>query len=926
MYLEALAHDLERTQRAIPSSCLFCAPQPRSLLADQAPSLDELYAHFLTPAGAADDAHTRRAGEYETLNGKSVTIQGSHVVTGRGFPEPRKVRILLSEPREVHRQRVTVLHLSRPLVGGVALPEDPNEIDVATFRRVTAILRAFPENELAFFDLDATVAQVRKICAQHQFFNRYEATLPALLRDEWDAAVDAILRAGSFDSDGDNDGDHDDSGYGAHGASAGRSHHMLQIQQVVECYLTEQLHAVLFPRVVVGCRAQDAALARVLYRMRHYSPADFGVRTAFQCSVQPAVDALLGVRGRKTPLDMLLAFKSCIDRVNDAITRNLEQHRLDFGRYQMTTDDILDQLLYVLVQAHNQAALADALPLHLRAGSDSDESADRVDGGGAGRGSLSQSDDTHGGDAESQSSQLHDEAGWSQEDATSFPVAAVLKYISEYHFINSNTTALGFTIANFQVATEYFLLRASHLESGDAAAEAPCSQGIPLSKCELAHARIQRDLERHAAERQRQRTAQGTDQRVVPGVNGGTTSSECVGDNDDDDDLRRLFIVGEWSASDAADDGEQEEIEAERAGARVTRVHSGSVATSAPPSKIVGMSAGQRFFAAVSDQGQLFTWGDRSGGRLGYPAAAGDARRVPAPRVVAALCTQQVVAVACGAFHTLATDVNGHVFAWGSNTRGQLGFLLPHSSADSTTVVAPTLVTDLRGTYVGSVACGEYHSLALSSAGRVFSWGCNRYSKLGRPAETFADAVQPKALEERWLGLALDLRTPLLVPGDAGDASLHSVVRRIAAGKDHSLAITYAGAVFTWGRGDSGQLGHGNYMDVARPAQVMALSYEGDGSGRDAGVCVVDADGGSDFSLFLGSAGVAFVCGRDPSSGLRVTGSTTRDDEDAAAMTLFPQVIALSGSAGDSSGASDPTATVLGVSCGESHFALHLSD
>lgn len=266
-------------------------------------------------------------------SGKTVTIQGSHVVTGRGFSEPRKVRILLSEQRDVHLQRVTVLHLSRPLVGGVALPEDPNEIDVATFRRVTAILRAFPENELAFMDLDETAAQVRKICTHDQFLNRYEATLPTLLRDEYTAAVDAILRAGSFESDGEDD---DDSGYGGgSGGAAGRSHHVLQIQQVVECYLTEQLHDVLFPRVVVSCRTQDAALHRVLFRMRHYTPEDFGIRKAFQCSVQPAVDALLDVRGRKTPLDMLLAFKSCLDHVNDVITRNLEQHSLDFGAYML---------------------------------------------------------------------------------------------------------------------------------------------------------------------------------------------------------------------------------------------------------------------------------------------------------------------------------------------------------------------------------------------------------------------------------------------------------------------------------------------------------------------------------------------------------------------------------------------------------------
>lgn len=69
MFFKALALDLEKTQRAIPSSCLFCVPQPRSLVADQELTADDLYAHFLTPAGTATDAHMRRPGEYDTLNG-----------------------------------------------------------------------------------------------------------------------------------------------------------------------------------------------------------------------------------------------------------------------------------------------------------------------------------------------------------------------------------------------------------------------------------------------------------------------------------------------------------------------------------------------------------------------------------------------------------------------------------------------------------------------------------------------------------------------------------------------------------------------------------------------------------------------------------------------------------------------------------------
>lgn len=47
--------------------------------------------------------------------------------------------------------------------------------------------------------------------------------------------------------------------------------------------------------------------------------------------MREAVNTLVDVKDRKTPLDMLLAFKSCIDSINDAITRNLKQHNLDLG-------------------------------------------------------------------------------------------------------------------------------------------------------------------------------------------------------------------------------------------------------------------------------------------------------------------------------------------------------------------------------------------------------------------------------------------------------------------------------------------------------------------------------------------------------------------------------------------------------------------
>ncbi|KAE9078273.1 hypothetical protein PF007_g23930 [Phytophthora fragariae] len=782
VFLRALGADLQQTQRALPPLCLFCVPQPRSLLADEALTQDVLYTHFLTPA----DDEDARLGQYNTLNGKQVAVVGSHIHTGKGFKDRRQVRILLSEKREIQLQELTVLHISRPLEGGIEIPEDPSEIDVATFRKYTAILRSFPENELVFYQLDETVSQVHKICMQEQVYERYKQTLPANLKEEWEAAVEELIHAGSFD-----DVEED---YRLQRRHGGGVSHLLQIQQVVECYLMESLHDLIFPRVVASCQEQDRKLQQVLYRMRHYTPEDFGLQKEFQCFASEARDTLLTVVEKKTPLDMLLVFKACIDRVSDAITRNIKLRRLDFEAYQLTTDDILDQLLFVLVQAYNYVLRRSAVR-------------------DAGMTSL-------------------------------FPLAAVIKYISDYHFINSNTTALGFTIANFQVAIEYFLMRGDHEEDckdcADLASQCGntgirCSQIIEESKCVQAAHRIWRNLTKAVKNVELARRDTGTEtgqESLHPSV---ADPIEC---GDYDASMKQLSIVGEWSLSD--DENCKDDDSPSDAGSP------GSLAVH-PVEFIV--------------EGKRTLVNDCSGGRLGYAIADGDSRRVSCPQRVFALQQQTIIQVACGAFHTLVTDLNGHVFAWGSNSRGQLGFLSPGSS--STTLEAPSVVADLRGTYMSSVACGEYHSLALSSDGRMFSWGCNKYGKLGRRTEGMLDMAQPRQLGGDWTGWSMDMESRI----GSGD---RSVVRRIAAGKDHSLAINSDGAGFTWGRGDSGQLGHGCYMDVSEPKQN----------------------------------GTVYICGHDPSL-------------DVDNIHLSPALLTL-----PSSLEREFFGQIASVSCGEAHFGL----
>jgi alpha-tubulin suppressor-like RCC1 family protein len=75
-----------------------------------------------------------------------------------------------------------------------------------------------------------------------------------------------------------------------------------------------------------------------------------------------------------------------------------------------------------------------------------------------------------------------------------------------------------------------------------------------------------------------------------------------------------------------------------------------------------------------------------------------------------------------------ADPVSGSLWAWGSNTRGQLG----SGTFDSTSIPIP--VNGLSG--VVKIAAGDTHILALKSDGTVWAWGSNSNGELGNGNKT----------------------------------------------------------------------------------------------------------------------------------------------------------------------------------------------
>ena len=217
--------------------------------------------------------------------------------------------------------------------------------------------------------------------------------------------------------------------------------------------------------------------------------------------------------------------------------------------------------------------------------------------------------------------------------------------------------------------------------------------------------------------------------------------------------------------------------------------------------RIVMLAAGGYHTVALSDEGHVFTWGDSENGQLGHS----DRERHCVPRQVEPehFGGEKVVFVAAGEFHTVAVTAGGRLYTWGMGSFGQLG----HGDAGDKLVPTLAGAETFGASAVMMAACGTMHTLVVTSDGALWACGCGNNGQLG--------------LNDRANRLSF-VRVGL---GEFGGARIVAA----AAGDYHSAATTEDGALWTWGTGASGQLGHGDAENRRVPTRVAQAGF---GSGR----------------------------------------------------------------------------------------------
>lgn len=215
------------------------------------------------------------------------------------------------------------------------------------------------------------------------------------------------------------------------------------------------------------------------------------------------------------------------------------------------------------------------------------------------------------------------------------------------------------------------------------------------------------------------------------------------------------------------------------------------------------IACGVRHASLVTRQGEVFTWGEESGGRLGH----GVGKNLVQPRLVEALTSTTVDFVACGEFHSCAVTMTGELYTWGDGTHN--AGLLGHGS-NASHWIPKRIGGPLDGLQVSFVACGPWHTALITSTGKLFTFGDGTFGVLGHGDRE--NVSYPREVDS-----LLGLRTIAVACGVWHTAAVVEVIAT------QSIASLSSGKLFTWGDGDKNRLGHGDKESRLKPTCVPAI-------------------------------------------------------------------------------------------------------
>ena len=205
--------------------------------------------------------------------------------------------------------------------------------------------------------------------------------------------------------------------------------------------------------------------------------------------------------------------------------------------------------------------------------------------------------------------------------------------------------------------------------------------------------------------------------------------------------------------------------------------------------KIKIISCGEIHSLALSENGDIYSWGDCSYGQLGHsfidilPKDENNMPYLPIPQIIEAIKEVKMIDIVCGKYHNISIDNNGNVFSWGNAQNGQLGIknILNLKKNEDNCYYCPIpyklMQLKEKNIYIMKAACGDEHSLLLSTEGKIYSFGSNKFGQLG-------SSYNLDFIEE---------------PKEIKGIIENKIIRYISCGNHFSMVIDNENILYSWG-------------------------------------------------------------------------------------------------------------------------------
>jgi alpha-tubulin suppressor-like RCC1 family protein len=213
-------------------------------------------------------------------------------------------------------------------------------------------------------------------------------------------------------------------------------------------------------------------------------------------------------------------------------------------------------------------------------------------------------------------------------------------------------------------------------------------------------------------------------------------------------------------------------------------------------------------YFAITVEGVLYAWGRNDRGQLGL----GHTLNVYAPTIVPKL--PPILSASAGRNHSLLVALDGTVFAAGDNKMNQCGLLKTNDFSPTFQVVTIGEKKASQPLIAKSVVAGLEFSAAISKDGRLYTCGSKQFGQTG------CGPTGEYIISAGKVGFGANEQFTLVPSTSSLRFSM------VSAGYNHAAAVTEDGQAYTWGCGAYGRLGHGVTVDELTPKSIKTFESE----------------------------------------------------------------------------------------------------